>query len=54
MCSLLHPHALYLRLGYEPLFTDPIVEHWQFIDSEGTRHTGTESLLYLRHEFLVS
>ena len=33
-------HALYLRLGYQPLQENPYPFHWEFVDSEGDPHSG--------------
>jgi GNAT superfamily N-acetyltransferase len=33
-------YALYLRLGYQPLQEKPYKFHWEFVDSEGDRHSG--------------
>ena len=33
-------YALYQRLGYTPLQTEPYREIWEFIDSVGTTHRG--------------
>ena len=37
-------HALYLRLGYEPL-GEPRLDRWQFTDSSGTHHEGEEPMV---------
>jgi GNAT superfamily N-acetyltransferase len=34
-------HALYLRLGYQPLQTEPHHDHWRFTDSDGSVHEGS-------------
>lgn len=33
-------HALYLRLGYQPIQKEPYPFHWEFIDSAGAYHGG--------------
>jgi GNAT superfamily N-acetyltransferase len=38
----LRAHALYLRLGYQPLHETPYRDHWEWIDSDGHRHIGDE------------
>ncbi len=35
-------HALYLRLGYEPLQDQPYRSHWRFTDSDANVHEGSE------------
>jgi GNAT superfamily N-acetyltransferase len=35
-------YELYLRLGYQPLQTDPYKSHWSFVDSGGYLHEGNE------------
>ena len=39
-----HPraHALYQRLGYRPIQTEPYVKHWEFVDSAGHPHVGND------------
>jgi GNAT superfamily N-acetyltransferase len=33
-------YALYLRLGFRPLQEQPYQFHWEFLNSEGHRHSG--------------
>ncbi|MCC6455326.1 MAG: GNAT family N-acetyltransferase [Caldilineaceae bacterium] len=33
-------YGLYLRLGYQPLQEQPYRFHWEFVNSEGHRHSG--------------
>ena len=33
-------YLLYLRLGYQPLQSEPYEEHWNFTSSDGTVHQG--------------
>jgi GNAT superfamily N-acetyltransferase len=33
-------YALYLRLGYQPLQSQPYPFHWEFVDSDGQQHAG--------------
>jgi len=40
--------ALYGRLGYLPLATDPVDELWAFTDSVGVAHQGVDHVIYLR------
>lgn len=35
-------HALYLRLGYQPLQPEPYLKAWEFTDSGGDRHQGEQ------------
>ncbi|MFH1086283.1 MAG: GNAT family N-acetyltransferase [Chloroflexota bacterium] len=37
--------ALYRRLGYAPLQSEPYLKHWEFVDSGGQRHVGDDWLL---------
>jgi len=37
--------ALYERLGYTAVNTVPVEEHWEFVDSDGVRHSGIEHLI---------
>ena len=38
-------HALYLRLGYQQLQSEPYPKHWQFTDSDGNHHQGDELIV---------
>lgn len=42
--------ALYERLGYQAVDKEPVEEHWEFVDSDGVRHSGTEWLIRTRKE----
>jgi len=35
-------HALYRRLGYRQLQTEPYLKHWEFADSDGNLHAGDD------------
>lgn len=35
-------YALYQRLGYQPLQSEPYRKHWAFTDSAGTTHSGED------------
>jgi GNAT superfamily N-acetyltransferase len=35
-------HALYARLGYQALQSEPYQDHWRFVDSEGQVHEGED------------
>jgi ribosomal protein S18 acetylase RimI-like enzyme len=34
--------ALYQRLGYRPLQAEPYLKHWEFVDSGGRLHSGSD------------
>jgi GNAT superfamily N-acetyltransferase len=38
-------YALYTRLGYRALQTEPYCERWRFVDSDGCVHEGEEWLV---------
>jgi len=38
----LRAHALYERLGYRQLQTEPYLKRWSFVDSGGNLHTGDD------------
>ena len=42
--------ALYLRLGYETIDVEPVLERWSFVDSDGVTHEGQDSVIYLRRD----
>lgn len=44
-------HALYQRLGYRPMQADPQLEHWEFVDSDGTLHQGDNSTVDMVKEW---
>jgi GNAT superfamily N-acetyltransferase len=35
-------YALYQRLGYRQLQTEPYLKHWEFVNSDGNLHTGDD------------
>ncbi len=39
--------ALYLRLGYRQLQSEPHLKHWQFTSSDGSHHQGDETIVDL-------
>lgn len=43
-------HALYLRLGYQPLQLRPYRRVWQFTDSQGKLHRGQDWIIDLVKE----
>jgi ribosomal protein S18 acetylase RimI-like enzyme len=39
---------LYQRLGYEVVDPEPVEDRWEYVDSEGVRHSGVEWIVHLR------
>lgn len=39
---------LYERLGYEPIDSKPVEDHWEYVDSAGVRHAGVEWIIHMR------
>lgn len=37
--------ALYLRLGYRQIQSEPYLKHWHFTDSNGEHHQGDETIV---------
>jgi GNAT superfamily N-acetyltransferase len=43
-------HALYLRLGYRPLQSEPYLSSWMFLDSSGQAHRGEDWVVDMRRD----
>ena len=43
-------HALYLRLDYQPVQSEPYRKLWQFTDSQGNLHSGEDWIIDLVKE----
>lgn len=44
-------HALYLRLGYQRLQSEPYPVHWELTDSDGRFHHGDSQVVDMRKSF---
>jgi GNAT superfamily N-acetyltransferase len=40
--------SLYTRLGYRPIDDQPVEDRWEFVDSDGVRHSGVEWIIHLK------
>ena len=40
--------ALYARLGYDSLQTEPYLKYWSFVDSDGKSHAGEDWIIDMR------
>jgi GNAT superfamily N-acetyltransferase len=41
--------ALYKRLDYVLIDTEPVEDRWEYVDSEGVRHAGVEHIVHRQH-----
>jgi len=40
-------YALYQRLGYQPLQSEPVLHHWSSLDGDGNVHRGNARLVFM-------
>jgi GNAT superfamily N-acetyltransferase len=43
-------YELYKKMRYEDIDPEPIRDTWEYIDSDGTRHSGVDWIIHMRKE----